>query len=698
MLATESPFPQYFDADGSPLDAGFLYFGAANQNPETSPATVYWDYAGTQPAAQPIRTLNGYAVRNGTPALVYSTTDYSLTVRSRSGALIYYAQSSVAFSVSSQVAALRAALADTANAANGDAMIGVKTPVAGAKDTTQDQVNSERTSVFQLMSTTQIATITADTGAPGAICATELQLGLDGLVLSSLPHGTYQIDTPLRIKNGTSRATLRGDTRIRSILQPNAVSIAVAGGANVNALIVNQDNNPHFCMENLRMTSSVAYTGMGIYCVENGGADGLGQCMFSGIFRNLWIDFASTNAGFLTGATQNTVFDTITFENMKGCFNLQGVGNGDNFYTNISLSTCYDQLILQTTDTNGSFAATVRGVHAYGHQRGRLLDVQNWFGGAVDDVYFEALTGNLGGTGIGRFKACTGTMLSNLYALTRAGVPACAIGLEFDTFVGKVTQGAINADIGVRFSGTGAQSIVFVNQDFTDCTTACMQWFGNFPGTIRTIGCKFNRSQVSCAVFQVASSCDWYSTDDEFLDAGLGGNVASRNLSLTTSGKVVMTRPKIGRTTGSAVASAWIEATGTGTVDIYDPIFIGTPPTSIMSGVSTQVVNVHVTQPTGFTRVTTATYTVLDSDRDIVVNFAGTCTLTLPAAGTSGAFFGRRLNVRTVTGNAVVSASANVCPSTTQVPGTAILAATAGKGAELVYELANSVWQNQLSN
>ena len=76
MLATQPPFPQYFDTDGSPLDGGRLYFGQVNQNPEIAPITVYWDAAGTQPAAQPIETLNGYTYRNGTPAQVYADTDY----------------------------------------------------------------------------------------------------------------------------------------------------------------------------------------------------------------------------------------------------------------------------------------------------------------------------------------------------------------------------------------------------------------------------------------------------------------------------------------------------------------------------------------------------------------------------------------------------------------------------------------------
>lgn len=94
MLATESPFPQYFDLDGTPLNNGSLYFGVANQNPETNPITVYWDAAGTQPAAQPIQTINGYAVRSGAPASIFVNGDYSLNVRNGRGNLVFYAPTS----------------------------------------------------------------------------------------------------------------------------------------------------------------------------------------------------------------------------------------------------------------------------------------------------------------------------------------------------------------------------------------------------------------------------------------------------------------------------------------------------------------------------------------------------------------------------------------------------------------------------
>jgi len=87
----QNPIPLFFDTAGSPLSDGFIYFGVTGQNPETSPITVYWDYANTQPAAQPIRTINGQPARNGTPAMVYlAIANCSMTVKDKSGKLVFF--------------------------------------------------------------------------------------------------------------------------------------------------------------------------------------------------------------------------------------------------------------------------------------------------------------------------------------------------------------------------------------------------------------------------------------------------------------------------------------------------------------------------------------------------------------------------------------------------------------------------------
>ena len=84
------PYPIFTDKSGSPLDNGYLYFGTANLNPETNPITVYYDAALTQPAAQPLRTSNGYVMRNGSPAIIYANSYFSVTVRDKNRAMVIY--------------------------------------------------------------------------------------------------------------------------------------------------------------------------------------------------------------------------------------------------------------------------------------------------------------------------------------------------------------------------------------------------------------------------------------------------------------------------------------------------------------------------------------------------------------------------------------------------------------------------------
>jgi hypothetical protein len=85
------PYPIFTDKNGDPLDAGFLYFGVANDNPETNPITVYYDRGFTQPVSQPVRTSNGYVMRNGSPALIYANSaSFSVTVRNKRNELVIY--------------------------------------------------------------------------------------------------------------------------------------------------------------------------------------------------------------------------------------------------------------------------------------------------------------------------------------------------------------------------------------------------------------------------------------------------------------------------------------------------------------------------------------------------------------------------------------------------------------------------------
>lgn len=85
-----SPFEMFFDQDGEPLDNGSIYVGTRFLNPETNPIQVYWDENLSIPAAQPIKTTDGYPARMGSPANVFpGVAGYSITVRDKKGRLVY---------------------------------------------------------------------------------------------------------------------------------------------------------------------------------------------------------------------------------------------------------------------------------------------------------------------------------------------------------------------------------------------------------------------------------------------------------------------------------------------------------------------------------------------------------------------------------------------------------------------------------
>jgi hypothetical protein len=90
MYQVNQNFPLFLDSEGLPLQSGKIYIGLSGANPETSPTSVYWDEAGTQPAAQPLRTINGMIVRGGTIANIYIASDYSITVRDSNNSLLSY--------------------------------------------------------------------------------------------------------------------------------------------------------------------------------------------------------------------------------------------------------------------------------------------------------------------------------------------------------------------------------------------------------------------------------------------------------------------------------------------------------------------------------------------------------------------------------------------------------------------------------
>lgn len=89
-LAELNPFEQFFDLDGRPLDAGYIYVGEPNKDPIDYPVALFWDEAQTIPAAQPLRTVSGYIARSGAPARLYVSGNYSVLVQDKNAVQVYY--------------------------------------------------------------------------------------------------------------------------------------------------------------------------------------------------------------------------------------------------------------------------------------------------------------------------------------------------------------------------------------------------------------------------------------------------------------------------------------------------------------------------------------------------------------------------------------------------------------------------------
>jgi hypothetical protein len=180
-LQISSPFQQFFDENGSPLDNGFVYVGVASLNPETNPIQVYFDDALTIPAAQPLRTSNGYIVRNGSPARLYtSQEDFSLTVRDKSNALVLTVADATSLSnLQTQLAS-----------GSGSSLVGYNQGGAGAVDRTVQSRLRDYVSV-------------QDFGAVGDGVANDtaaIQAAIDAISAAGggnilLPAGTYMVST-----------------------------------------------------------------------------------------------------------------------------------------------------------------------------------------------------------------------------------------------------------------------------------------------------------------------------------------------------------------------------------------------------------------------------------------------------------------------------------------------------------------------
>ncbi|MES3022735.1 MAG: hypothetical protein V4857_14240 [Pseudomonadota bacterium] len=215
MYPLENPYKTYSDSDGNPLDSGFIYFGVANQNPITSPVTVYWDAAGTQPALQPIRTINGYPVRHGTPAIVYYDGSYSQIVLDSKGRQVFFARNSAEFSIVTIVINFLATLATSI----GSSLIGFIQEGTGAVLRTLQSKNRDESHLFDFLTSAQQADYLARTAQTNFAGALDLTAAIQQAIYTTyaqgknlkIPGGAAKVTGTLELPTNTALYEDRGD-------------------------------------------------------------------------------------------------------------------------------------------------------------------------------------------------------------------------------------------------------------------------------------------------------------------------------------------------------------------------------------------------------------------------------------------------------------------------------------------------------
>lgn len=351
MFLTTAPYQQYFDENGDPLDAGAIYFGQPNQNPETAPIAVFWDEAGTQPVAQPVQTMNGYAVRSGTPASLFSGGDYSTTIKNRRGSLIAYSPSSSSFA---------AQIANSTDSSKGAGLVGYKLNATGSVGRTVASKLDEHVSV-------------KDFGAVGngvADDTTAFNAALAVCTCVYVPAGTYKI-------SGSIAMVLSGQSLIGEGRDVVTITSTSASLPNITLL----GGVPGFRIEGMMIVKSVAGTagGHGISFLGSTNASILRGLEVRNCF--IGISLGACDEGMLDNVTcrgnwSHGIFNTNAASygpcqwRMKQVLCSSNVGDG----IRISVTTGPAGLIMGCWDTVETYANSGAGVSLLGNPTTPIFD------------------------------------------------------------------------------------------------------------------------------------------------------------------------------------------------------------------------------------------------------------------------------------------------------------------------------------
>lgn len=317
--------------------------------------------------------------------------------------------------------------------------------------------------------------------------------------------------------------------------------------------------------------------------------------------------------------------------------------------------------------------------------------------GAFADSTFASLTPVNGTALTGKFLqvpliGCTGCSGFTFALLSPQSVAGFAPG-GHETYVGDfLTVGGV---------GTGAGSVAVASEQAVVSANHCTG-LGNAIECRGDSGIVIGHVAIAAATSGSGIAIGTFAEVDGTNSIAIGASAltnvtASDSIAMGANVTAASTRSiAIGSTSSIPSSCNFCIAIGYGsTATAAGHAVLGGPSTTdIYAGSDTTPVYGHfggifLTVPT----TQTTNYSLAAYDSGVIFNCAGSCTLTIPPAG--GAT-GRTFRVRTIASQTVVSASGNVVPLIGGAAGTAILAGTAGKWADLQSDGSN--WQIMAGN
>lgn len=338
-----------------------------------------------------------------------------------------------------------------------------------------------------------------------------------------------------------------------------------------------------------------------------------------------------------------------------------------------------------------------------GQELDELHDVQITSPVNNASLYFKSSEGLWRDTTAALLVSDTASMLTNYL---RTGVassiyqPILISGTNIKTVNSNSLLGTGNISVGTVTSVSGSGAISS-SGGTTPVISIADAAYGT-PGIVTSSGTQqfsgdkvfegitqFNGRAVFKDYTYTATRLGGLSSTDRFatVTIGTGLSLSSGTLSATggsgTVTNVTGTLPisvANGTTTPSiTIASATTSASGVVTTTTQS--FAG-------SKTFTGLVGMQKALQRPYESVTGSSASITTASTWIVVNYAGTVTLTFPSASAST---GTEFYVKTITNNAVISATSNISPLAGSSASTSILSATAGKWATLVSDGTNWV-------